>query len=316
MDVVADLLARARARGALFANWTACAPWGMTFTDDVALSFHAVVEGELWVQVHGHGEPQRLLQGDVMLIAGGQTYSFTHERGAPASLTIDDMPERATRERTFDFPGPGARTHVVCGAFTFRGSICSSLLEALPPLVLVRSSEAEPALRSVLTLLADETRREGPGQQTILDRLLDLLLVYTLRTWFASPAGTPPRWYSALDDEAVGAALRAMHGDPAHPWTVSELADRSGLSRAAFARRFQAATGTSPLAYLADWRIALAADALLEPGATLASVAADVGYGSEFAFSAAFKRHRGVAPGRWREQRRAQLAEPAEPVAV
>jgi AraC-like DNA-binding protein len=199
---------------------------------------------------------------------------------------------------------------VVCGAFTFQGSICASLLEALPPLVLVRSSEAEPALRSVLTLLADETRREEPGQQTILDRLLDLLLVYTLRTWFASPAGTPPRWYSALDDAAVGAALRAMHGDPAHPWTVAELAALAGLSRAAFARRFHAATGTSPLAYLADWRIALAADALLRPGATLAAVAAEVGYGSEFAFSAAFKRQRGVAPGRWREQRRAQLAEP------
>ena len=139
MDVVADLLARARARGALFANWTAHAPWGMTFTDDVALSFHAVLEGELWVQVHGQPEPQRLLQGDVMLIAGGQTYAFTHERGAPAPTTIADMPERAVRERTFDFPGAGAKTHVVCGAFTFQGSICSSLLEALPPLVVDQS---------------------------------------------------------------------------------------------------------------------------------------------------------------------------------
>lgn len=308
MDVVADLLARARARGALFANWTARAPWGMTFTDDVALSFHAVLEGELWVQVAGHGEPQRLLQGDVMLIAGGQTYAFTHERGAPAPITIDDMPERATRERTFEFAGPGAKTHVVCGAFTFHGSICASLLEALPPLVLVRGGDADPSLRSVLALLAEETRRDAPGQQTVLDRLLDLLLVYTLRAWFASPEGRPPKWYSALEDDAVGRVLGAMHGDPAHPWTVAELAEVAGLSRAAFARRFTAATGVPPLSYLADWRIALAADALLRPGVTLASVAAEVGYANEFAFSAAFKRHRGVAPGRWRRERRAVQA--------
>jgi AraC-like DNA-binding protein len=308
MDVVADLLARARARGAVFANWTACAPWGMTFTDDVVLSFHAVLEGELWVQLADDAEPCRLLQGDVMLIAGGQTYAFTHERGAPAPITIDDMPERATRERTFEFGGPGAKTHVVCGAFTFEGSICAALLDALPPLVVVRGGEAGPTLRSVLGLLSEETRLEAPGQQTVLDRLLDLLLVYTLRAWFGSPDGRPPGWYSALEDPSIGAALRALHADPAHPWTVAELAELAGLSRAAFARRFAAATGTPPLSYLADWRIALAADALLQPGATLASVAADVGYANEFAFSAAFKRNRGMAPGKWRATRRAALA--------
>lgn len=304
MDVLADLLSRARAHGALFARSTLRAPWGVAFTDTTPLSFHAVLEGELHVTLHD-GRHARLIQGDLALIKSADEYRFTHAEGAPTPTTVA---LRSATGGVIDEPGPGPASTFVCGAYTFEGSVCDTLLGALPALTVVRSAEAGPHVRTALQLLAEEVGHSTPGQQTVLDRLLDLLLVYTLRAWFARADATPPRWYAALDDPAVGPALRAMHEDPAHPWTVAELAALAGLSRAAFARRFATATGQAPLAYLTAWRMTLAADALSTSDATLAQIAADVGYANEFAFSAAFKRHRGDPPGRWRAGQRARRA--------
>jgi AraC-like DNA-binding protein len=135
-----------------------------------------------------------------------------------------------------------------------------------------------------------------PGQEAVLDRLLDLLLIAVLRAWFARPDADAPGWYRAAGDPVVGYALRLMHHNPAHPWTVAELAHETSVSRAALARRFHELVGEPPMAFLTNWRIALAADLLLEPGATIGSVAHEVGYGSSFALSTAFKRLRGVSP--------------------
>jgi AraC-like DNA-binding protein len=134
----------------------------------------------------------------------------------------------------------------------------------------------------------------------VLDRLLDVVLVGVLREHFGRAGAGAPPWYRALDDPQVGRALRALHADPARPWTVAALAAEVGLSRAAFARRFTALVGEPPLEYLTGWRMALAREQLRETRDGLAAVARAVGYGSEFAFAAAFKRHHGVAPGRWR----------------
>jgi AraC-like DNA-binding protein len=141
----------------------------------------------------------------------------------------------------------------------------------------------------------------------VLDRLLDLLLVYAMRAWFGRDEAHPPPWYAALDDPSVGPALRRLHGEPQRAWTVAELAAEAGLSRAAFARRFTELTGHAPLTYLTEWRMVLAQDALRRPGATLASVAHEIGYGSEFAFANAFKRQLGVPPGRWRREQAAAV---------
>jgi AraC-like DNA-binding protein len=208
--------------------------------------------------------------------------------------------------RRHDLPGDGAPTVLLCGAYTFHGHVCDSLLATLPPLLALQGvATSDPPLRVALGLLAEEVQREAPGQQTVLDRLLDLLLVYALRAWFARDEAAPPRWYAALDDPAAGPALRALHAAPERAWTVADLAAEAGLSRAAFARRFTELTGVAPLTYLTRWRMTLAQEALRRPGATLAGVAHEVGYGSEYAFANAFKRHHGVAPGRWRREQAA-----------
>jgi AraC-like DNA-binding protein len=310
MDPLADVLDRARVRGALFAHSTLHAPWGVAFEDHTPLSFHAVLEGELYVEADGH-EPLRLLQGDLLLVRVGGPYRFVHRPGAPA-VDLADFVSRAAvsgHDRRYAQVGPGPRAVFVCGSYTFANSGCESVLGHLPELAPLRGGgSVDPAVHAALGLLADEVGRSSPGQQIVLDRLLELLLVYSLRTWFSRSDAAAPAWFRALDDPQVGRALRLMHADPARSWTVASLAAEVGLSRAAFARRFGRLTGEPPLAYLSRWRMSLAREALRRPGTTVAAVAGEVGYANEFAFAAAFKREHGVAPGRWRRSQDANAA--------
>jgi AraC-like DNA-binding protein len=184
-------------------------------------------------------------------------------------------------------------TELLTGTYQLDGEVGRRLLRALPPVAVIGADALESPL---IALLAEEIVRDAPGQEAVLDRLLDLLLIAALRAWFSREDAAAPGWYRAHADPVVGHALRLIHHDPAHPWTVAELAAEAGVSRAALARRFTELVGEPPMAYLAGWRIALAADLLLEPGATIGSVAAQVGYGSPFALSTAFKRLRGVSP--------------------
>nr|WP_281246164.1 AraC family transcriptional regulator [Nocardioides exalbidus] len=193
-------------------------------------------------------------------------------------------------------------TVLLTGVYLMEGEVTRRLLRALPRTMVLRADELDTPL---LDLLGEEVVRDAPGQEAMLDRLLDLLLISLLRTWFARSRSDAPGWYAAQGDAVVGPALRLMQHHPEHPWSVVELADRSGVSRAAFARRFTELVGAPPMAFLTDWRISLAADLLLDPDVTVASVARQVGYATPFALSAAFKRERGVSP---RDHRRAALS--------
>lgn len=146
------------------------------------------------------------------------------------------------------------------------------------------------------TWLASEVASEAPGQDAVLDRLLDLLLVAALRVWFDRPDVTAPGWYTAAADPLVGPALRLLQERPDHPWTIGALAAATSTSRATLARRFTALVGQPPMSYLTAWRLDLAADLLLQPAATLTAVSRRVGYSTPYALSAAFTRHHGLTP--------------------
>jgi AraC-like DNA-binding protein len=302
MDVLADLLARARARGALFGHWQLHGEWGLGFDDDLPLSLHSVLVGEVIVEREGV-VVARARQGDILLVRGGP-YRFLHEPGAPVAILDDVLAAGPVSGTTRTFAvgaGEGPRTEVLCGAYRFDGGICTSLLESLPDFAVV-SSGTDRRLATLLTLLADEVRTAEPGQQTVLDRLIDLLLVSSLRALWTADGAAAPAWFTALGDPAAGPALRALHAQPARAWTVAALAAEANLSRAAFARRFAAATGVPPLSYLTTWRMTLAKEALSSGAATLAVVAQDIGYADEFSFAAAFKREVGEPPGRFRDR--------------
>ncbi|MEZ0164862.1 AraC family transcriptional regulator [Kineococcus sp. LSe6-4] len=189
---------------------------------------------------------------------------------------------------------PSGGDRLLVGTYAGRGHVGRLLLEGLPPAVVVR--DPDPAL---LGLLAREVAVQAPAQSLVLDRLLDLLLLAALRAW---TTGDPSAVGPGARDGLVREALRLLRSSPEAPWTLDVLARRTGSSRSALTRRFTAATGTSPMAHLTDWRLAVAADLLADPDLTLSAVATRVGYGSAFSLSAAFKRRYGVSPARYRER--------------
>lgn len=296
MDLLYDHLMRARATGAVFARTVVAPPWGLRLSGSIQLAVHAVTRGRAWLWVSDPTQAIELLPGEITLVRGGPAHHIAHAPGAECL-----QPDEFRRQHTQRPPlADHAATIFLCGAYQFSGDVGRGLIDALPP-VLTLSSVVEEPLRDVIALLSHELTTAEPGQQTVLDRLLDVLLVLALRSDFRQSA-TAPRWYRASADPRLRAALAAMHEDAGHPWTVPELAALSGLSRAAFARAFREALGQAPLQYLTDWRMTLARDHLRTGELNIAGIAAAIGYGTPYAFAAAFRRHHGIPPGAWRQQ--------------
>ncbi|MEQ0565402.1 AraC family transcriptional regulator [Amycolatopsis sp. NEAU-NG30] len=301
MDVLTDLLQRSRARGAAFSHSTARGPWGIRFPTGAKLAIHGILGGEAFAWTDDPGRARHVLTGDVVLVRGPVEQFMAHTPGAdvvPFAYSRAAGPPHGARRLAFGTE-TGEATTFFCGAYTFEGELCAGLLAGLPDLTVVRP-RAGSSLRATLDVFAAEILGDAPGQQALLDSLLDVVLVQVLREQLATDVETAPAWFRAMDDPAVGAALRAVHEDPARAWTVADLAGAAALSRATFARRFTALLGVAPLAYVTDWRMALAREQLRDGGTGLAAVARSLGYASEFSFAAAFKRHHGVSPGRWR----------------
>ncbi|EHR50362.1 DNA-binding domain-containing protein, AraC-type [Saccharomonospora marina XMU15] len=307
MDALSSLLDGPRARGAFLLRVVLDRPWSLLVRDRSPLTLIALARGSAWLVPDG-ADAVPLCAGDVALVRGGNPYTVADDPATPPTVIIEHG-QRGTTPRgeplceEFSL-GPRtwgtavtASTTMLVGAYPVGGEIGSRLLSALPEVAVVGRGELESPL---VGLLDAEIEREQPGQDVVLDRLLDLLLVTAVRAWSAHSQAVGS-WYRAHTDPVVGEALRLLHDDPAYPWTVKELAERTGVSRAALARRFSGLVGESPMAYLTEWRLALAADLLREPDSTVESVARKVGYGSAFALSAAFKRVRGVSPRRYRE---------------
>ncbi|WP_217924295.1 AraC family transcriptional regulator [Miltoncostaea oceani] len=309
MDVLADLLMRAHARGAVVAHTSAAAPWGLEVDVPSPLIVHAVLEGEVWLTRDG-APPVRGLPGDLLLLTARGPHRLSSDGAAAEAVPVAEATARWGEGRRVTIPGDGPAARLICGAYTFEGALCDQLLAVLPAVVHLPAGSLADAdgLRAALRLLALELRNGDPGQQTVLDRMLDVVLVLGLRAWFARPGAEAPAWYRALADPEVGRALRLMHEHPERAWSVAGLAAEVGLSRAAFARRFTTLVGVPPLGYLTGWRMELAADLLATSRLPLSGVAARVGYRSEFALSAAFRRTYGEPPGAHR--RRAWSAAP------
>jgi AraC-like DNA-binding protein len=138
-----------------------------------------------------------------------------------------------------------------------------------------------------------------------MDHIAQLVFVQVLRISLADTAALPPGWLRGLADDRVAPALRLMHADPAHPWRLEELAHAAALSRTAFAVRFRDTVGVPPLTYLLTWRMSLAARTLRQDATPVAVLAREVGYGSESAFSNAFKRAMGTSPRNYRHSPKA-----------
>lgn len=303
MDVLSDLLQRAGARNALVRQLIQRPPWALLFTEAAPLAIVATLGGPAAILIDD--EPVRLGDGDIALITGPRRYTIADSPETPVQVEIRGarkigVAQAVLGPRTFGDGLPGATT-MLRGAYELHGAVAGRLLGLLPPVAVV---PAGPRTRGALDLLTAEAARDEPGQDAVLYRLLDLVLVLALRAWCARPDAVLPAWYHALADPAVGEALRLLHEEPGRRWTVAGLAAEVGMSRAAFAARFARLAGEPPLAYLTRWRMTVAADLLRDSDATVTAVSREVGYEDAFAFSVAFKRVRGVSPSAWRDRQR------------
>lgn len=302
MDAVVGLLDGVRARGAFVLRMILDPPWSMRIRDEAPLTLICQTHGRAAIVGDSSGT-HWLEPGDVALTRGSQHYVFADDPATPPTVVIhpgqrcttlagDDLRfEMSLGVRTWGTSSSGSTRSIVC-AYEGHSEVSARLLDALPSVVVLRAQEWETPL---IDLLATEAGHDGSGQEAYLDRLLDLLLIAVLRTWFDRNDNAPP-WWHAEHDPVVGRALRLIYNDPAHPWTVANLAAAVGSSRAAFARRFTELVGEPPIAFLTGWRLALAADLLRSSEATIAAVARRVGYSTPFALSSAFKRAYGVSP--------------------
>jgi AraC-like DNA-binding protein len=308
VDAVAGLLDGPRAREAFVLRTSMNPPWSLRIADQAPLTLVALARGSAWALPDGATTPCLLQTGDIAIFRGPDAYTIADDPATPVQAIIhpDQRCTSVSGEELVEQWSLGVRTWgntphgatvMLTGTYQLHSDVSQRLLRALPTMLVLRHDELDSPL---VPLLAAEIVKNEQGQEAVLDRLLDLLLIAVLRAWFARPDAQAPAWYRAHGDPVVGHALRLMHHNPGHPWTLAKLAQEVGISRPALARRFHDLVGEPPMTFLTGWRIALAADLLREPGATLASVAHQVGYGSPFALSNAFKRLRGVRPQEYR----------------
>ena len=310
MDVVGSLLEGPRAREAFVIRTQMTTPWALRIEDGAALTVVVVLNGVCRLEHDSLDAPMALDAGDLVVIRGPDPYVIGDAEGSrpririlpgnrPVLMDGDEIGQSMNLGfRTWGAPdGDGDTTKLLTGIYDDAGEASRRLLDAIGSVV-VRHGAAQASV--YVGLLASESLSDAPGQSAVLDRLLDLVLVDTVRDHFARHPQFAPGWYTALDDDLVGSALRAVHADPAAPWSVHALAANVGLSRPAFSRRFSEAVGEPPMAYVKRWRLSLAADHLADPGLAVGRIASLVGYQSPFTFSAAFKTHFGVSPSDYR----------------
>ncbi|MGI5451966.1 AraC family transcriptional regulator [Streptomyces sp. CA-249302] len=301
-DPLSDALAVAGARSVFSGGFTAGGGWAIRLEGRDKLKVNAVVRGRCLMVPPGGGEPLTLVEGDIVVSDGRRPYVLCSAPGIePVSSDQVEM-DPGTRMGRLD---AGEEVACVSGHIDLSRDSGDLLRRALPELIQVRADAAEaPVLRWLVGQLMGEMKTRRAGVEFASDQLAQLMFVQVLRVCLTEAEGLPPGWLRALADERLAPALRLMHGDPAHPWQLEELARAAAMSRTTFAVRFKEAAGVPPLTYLLNWRMSLAARALRQDTAPVAALARSVGYTSESAFSNAFKRAVGVAPRRYREAAR------------
>ncbi|MGW4945135.1 cupin domain-containing protein [Actinoplanes sp. NPDC004185] len=300
MDLLSSVLRELRFASAAYRWLELGRPFSVDFDRAGLRGVHIIAEGRCELVLRD-GSVRELTAGDVVILPRGDSHLL---RSAPSAVAVPGY-ELAVRspEPRLTLGGTGERTVVVCGAFII-GEPDHPALRGLPAVIQLPGTDGRPPawVAALVEALQAEAFDGGPGSELVMARLSDALLIRALR----HHSGTvgEPGWLAGLGDPCVATALEAIHHDLAHPWTLPSLAATAGLSRAAFAARFTERVGRPAMRYLLALRMQRARTLLRDDRATVAAVAGQVGYGSDVAFAAAFKREVGMSPGAYR--RRAQ----------
>jgi AraC-like DNA-binding protein len=301
-DVLSQVLTLIRLRGELVYSANLRGPWAIAFPKGAA-HFHFIEQGEAWVKTPG-APPIHVKRGDMLLIPHGTGHVICDDPDTPL-VSIDVIIEQHfDRIRSvLDYGGDGTASHILGGLFNFEGGSLAAVMAALPIVVHIPSDGGKTPdwLDAIAHFLVKESHEVEPGSSLMISRLIDLLVIRTLRTWAANQT-KPGSWLGGLGEERIGRVLSAIHADPYHAWSVHELAGIAAMSRSIFAERFTARVGEAPLHYVKRWKLTLAADMLATGGLKVTQAAQRTGYTSDAAFSRAFKAHFGYAPSEARQR--------------
>jgi len=313
MDPLSDVLRVVRLDGAYFyavetSNpWSAEAPAAAELTPRVMptsehlISYHIILDGRCRAGLIGEDSVE-LEAGDVVVFAHGDAHLMSS-----GGTRLGDEIQRTTPEH-YPFavrhgaPGPRA-TSLLCGFLGCDRRPFNPLLAALPRRLHVRGV-TNSGLGIFIQRLTEEASAGRSGAAGVVTRLAEMMFIEVLRRYLDELPPGQTGWLAGLRDEVVGRALTALHQCPGHRWTLVELAREAATSRTALTKRFTEFVGQPPMQYLTHWRMQVAANRLAQTGATIASIGGEVGYDSEAAFSRAFKKVTGQAPGSWRAARR------------
>ena len=299
-DPLSEILQHLRPRTAISIGLDLAGEWSFAFGPPDGIKFNTLRRGACWLRV-ADGGWHRLEAGDCFLLTRRLPFALARDPAlapADAAILYRDPSGPVTRWNG------GGDVFIIGGRFRFDDDHVDALGAALPPLILVRGGAPEASvLRWALDQLAGELDQLRPGSALVSEHLAHLMLVHILRLHMADPAAQAEGWLAALADPRLSRAMTALHLQPARNWTLSELASAAGMSRTVFAERFRQAVGQSPMQYLSVWRMVRARDRLRHSADSIAAIAADAGYGSEAAFSTAFKRMHRASPGQYRRRR-------------
>jgi AraC-like DNA-binding protein len=320
MDAVSDVLRAVRLDGAVFLNAEFSAPWCLSGRTDAALcaaylprserlvSYHLITEGSCWAAIAG--DPATAVHvnaGELLVVPQGEMHLMGSGLDVPpvpsARLLASQLETAPGEVMRLAYGGGGARTRIVCGFLACDDTLSNPLLSSLPRIFKIdmRNDPHSAWLESSLEFAAAEAAELRAGGSIVLSRLSELLFVEAVRRCIEALPADRKGWLAGVRDRFVGRALSMLHAQPAHAWTVDELARKVGLSRSALAQRFTDLLGQPPMQYLTRWRLQIAAQELLSGGTSLAILAEHVGYDSEAAFNRAFKREFGMPPAGWRK---------------
>lgn len=294
MDPLSDVLSLLQPRSHVSAGFDAGGDWSIAFTSNVGIKCYAVASGECWLAVEGVAEAVHLKAGDCFLLPSGRPFRLASDLAlAPMDSTTVFPPAQAGGVVRWN---GGGSVFLVGSRFTLAGQHADMLLGMLPPIVHIRKKQEQAALRWSIERMMQELHAEQAGNYLMAQHLAHMMLLQALRVHMTRGMEGSVGWLFALADKQIGAALRAMHAEPARSWSLQDLAQQACMSRSAFANKFKTTVGVSAMDYLTRWRMLLAADRLARTPEPLSAIALSLGYESESAFGTAFKRVMGSSP--------------------
>ena len=306
-DVLGDVLQSIHLHSTLYCRAKMGAPWGFRVSHREVASFHIVTSGKCWLTVEGMEKPLLLTHGDLVILPHGHEHTMTDHPMSSVTMLEDLKPKQPEeKDGIFYSMGQGAVTTLVCGGLELEDYSTNPLYTILPSFIHIRSNDAYsvPWLQAIVELVQVEAGTNRVEAETVITRLSELLFIQAVRAYIRTIGDGNSGWLSALKDPQIGQALVLIQRQPDETWTVGSLAYRVSLSRSAFSAKFRQIVGEPPIQYITRVRLTKAAVALRTHSAPLIEVAISVGYESEVAFSKAFKRYFGIAPGAYRKGRR------------